>query len=38
MGAWIALKDLPHDAQTEAFVGLGGPLIGTVGALIRAAL
>lgn len=32
VGAWIELKDLPHDAQTEAFVGLGGPLIGTVGA------
>lgn len=34
VGAWIALKDLPHDAQTEAFVGLGGPLIGTVGATL----
>jgi Zn-dependent protease len=33
IGAWIELKDLPHDAQTEAFVGLGGPLLGTVGAL-----
>jgi Zn-dependent protease len=33
MGAWIELKDLPHDAETEAFVGLGGPLLGTVGAL-----
>ena len=34
VGAWIELKDLPHDAQTEAFVGLGGPLIGTVGATL----
>jgi Zn-dependent protease len=34
VGAWIELKDLPHDAQTEAFVGLGGPLLGTVGALL----
>ncbi|MGM9513192.1 site-2 protease family protein [Roseateles sp. DB2] len=34
VGAWIELKDLPHDAQTEAFVGLGGPLLGTVGATL----
>ena len=34
VGAWIAMKDLPHDAETEAFVGLGGPLLGTVGALL----
>jgi Zn-dependent protease len=33
VGAWIQLKQLPHDAETEAFVGLGGPLLGTVGAL-----
>lgn len=33
VGAWIELKDLPHDAETEAHVGLGGPLLGTVGAL-----
>lgn len=34
LGAWIAMKDLPHDAETEAYVGLGGPLLGTVGALV----
>jgi Zn-dependent protease len=34
VGAWIQLKDLPHDAETEAYVGLGGPLLGTVGALL----
>jgi len=34
VGAWIELKDLPHDAQTEAFVGLGGPLLGTAGATV----
>lgn len=34
VGAWIQLKDQPHDAETEAFVGLGGPLLGTVGALV----
>jgi Zn-dependent protease len=33
IGAWVELKDLPHDAETEAYVGLGGPLLGTVGAL-----
>jgi len=34
VGAWVALKDLPHDAETEAYIGLGGPFIGTVGALV----
>lgn len=34
VGAWVELKDLPHNAETEAFVGLGGPLLGTVGALL----
>ncbi len=34
VGAWIELKDQPHDAQTEAYVGLGGPLLGTVGAVL----
>lgn len=33
LGAWIELKELPHDAETEAYVGLGGPLVGTLGAL-----
>jgi Zn-dependent protease len=33
VGAWVNLKDLPHDAETEAYVGLGGPLLGTVGAI-----
>ncbi len=33
LGAWTELKDQPHDAETEAFVGLGGPLLGTVAAL-----
>lgn len=34
VGAWIQLKDLPHDAETEAYVGLGGPLLGSLGALL----
>jgi Zn-dependent protease len=33
VGAWIELKDMPHDAETEAYVGLGGPLLGSLGAL-----
>jgi len=33
VGAWIQLKDLPHDAETEAYVGIAGPLLGTAGAL-----
>ncbi|MEK8034008.1 site-2 protease family protein [Ideonella sp. DXS29W] len=33
VGAWVQLKDLPHDAETEAYVGLGGPLLGTIGAI-----
>ena len=31
VGAWIALKELPHDVETEAYVAMGGPLVGTVG-------
>jgi Zn-dependent protease len=34
VGAWVQLKNLPHDAETEAYVGLGGPLLGTVGAIV----
>ncbi|MFT3855990.1 MAG: site-2 protease family protein [Aquabacterium sp.] len=33
VGAWIEMKELPHDAETEAYVGLGGPLVGTIGAV-----
>jgi Zn-dependent protease len=38
VGAWIELKEQPHNAETEAYVGLGGPLLGTVGALVCYAL
>lgn len=34
VGAWIELRDLPHDAETEAYVGLAGPLLGSIGALV----
>ncbi len=33
LGAWIALKDKPHDAETEAYIGFAGPFVGTLGAL-----
>ncbi len=32
MGAFIALKEAPRNAWIEAQVGIGGPLLGTVGA------
>jgi Zn-dependent protease len=38
VGAWIEMKSLPHDAETEAYVGLGGPLAGTLGAFACYAL
>jgi len=31
--AWTALKDKPHNSETEAYVSLAGPLVGTLGAL-----
>ncbi|WP_240627429.1 site-2 protease family protein [Thermoflavimicrobium daqui] len=34
MGALILLKRQPQDAVTEAYIAYGGPLLGTVGALI----
>lgn len=33
VGAWIQLKDMPHDAETEAYIGLAGPVAGTLAAL-----
>src|SRR5215510_2967660 len=27
VGAWVQLRDLPHDAETEAYVGIAGPLV-----------
>lgn len=34
VGAWIEMKDLPHNVETEAYVGMGGPLVGTLGAML----
>lgn len=31
--AWVKLEDTPHDAETEAYVALAGPILGTVGAI-----
>jgi Zn-dependent protease len=33
VGAWIQLKDQPMNAETEAYVGFAGPLVGSIGAL-----
>jgi Zn-dependent protease len=33
IGAWIELKDQPRDAETEAWVGFAGPLLGSLAAL-----
>ncbi len=33
VGAWVTLKDMPHDAHTEAYVGFAGPLAGSLAAI-----
>ena len=38
LGALIAMKELPKDAAAEARVGLAGPVIGSLGALVPLAL
>jgi Zn-dependent protease len=34
VGAVIAMKSLPRDAYVEALVGIGGPVLGSIGALV----
>ncbi|HZP85582.1 MAG TPA: site-2 protease family protein [Burkholderiales bacterium] len=34
VGAWIQLKDMPHDVETEAYIGIAGPVIGSAAALV----
>jgi len=34
LGAFIGMKQLPKDAVMEAYVGLGGPVIGALGAMM----
>jgi Zn-dependent protease len=31
--AWTTLEEAPHDAETDAYIALGGPMLGTVGAI-----
>ncbi len=38
MGAFITMKDQPRDAVTEATVAAGGPILGSVGAFLCAAM
>jgi Zn-dependent protease len=33
VGAFIAMKELPHNARIEAWTGIAGPLLGTAGAV-----
>ncbi|MBI3529014.1 MAG: site-2 protease family protein [Betaproteobacteria bacterium] len=34
VGAWIQLKEQPMDAETEAFVDIAGPMLGSAGAFV----
>ena len=34
MGAAIFLKENPRNARSEAIIGIGGPILGTIGALV----
>ncbi len=34
VGAWIEMKEMPRDAETEAYVAFLGPFVGTLAALI----
>lgn len=38
VGAWIQMKQLPHDVETEAYVGIAGPVAGTITAALCYAL
>jgi Zn-dependent protease len=33
VGAWITMKEQPHDVETEAYVALAGPMWGTVASI-----
>lgn len=34
VGAWIELKDEPMNVETEAYVAMAGPLVGTIGTVL----
>src|ERR671924_452322 len=38
LGALVAMKELPKDAAAEARVGLAGPVLGSLGALVPLAI
>ena len=33
VGAWVELKQTPHNVETEAWIGFAGPLVGTLASL-----
>lgn len=33
VGAWIQMKQMPHNVETEAYVGFAGPIVGSLAAL-----
>ncbi|HKW85972.1 MAG TPA: site-2 protease family protein, partial [Nitrospiraceae bacterium] len=34
VGAWVQLKDQPHNVETEAYVAIAGPIAGTVTSMV----
>jgi Zn-dependent protease len=34
VGAWVAMKDMPKDVETEAYIGIMGPIWGSVAAVV----
>jgi Zn-dependent protease len=34
VGAWIQLKQMPHNVETEAYVGFAGPIVGSAAAMV----
>jgi Zn-dependent protease len=38
IGAFIAMKELPASARDEAYMAFGGPLLGTIGAIVALVL
>jgi Zn-dependent protease len=34
VGAWIELKDQPHNVETEAYIGFAGPIVGSAAAMV----
>ncbi len=35
VGAWIQLKEQPMDVETEAYVAMAGPVVGTIAVNVR---